>query len=191
MTFTGLLIWLAVGYGAGLLIGPFVKSSRLGGRDVSVGCGVAGGLGASAPYVLLHSIWVQYLLADEYPSNKTASLVIWLARNVTVACIVCGSIAVLITGLLSRSRPAPSAGSTASRHDGFALNSTITTRILGNKLAVWLLLCLPAVGYSLWKRIYGHPIGATSSTYIVGSMFVVGLLGYVVCSAVKAIRYSR
>jgi hypothetical protein len=191
MTFTGLLLWLALGYTVGLLIGPIVKSGGLVWRDVSVGCGVAGGLGASAPYVLLHSIWVQYLLADEYPSNKAASSVIWLAQNVTVVCIVCGSIAIIATGLLSRSQPVRSAGSTPSRHDDFASDSTIKTRTLGNKLAVWLLLCLPAVAYSLWKRISGQPLGATSSTYLVGSLFVVGLLGYVVCSAVRAIRCSR
>jgi hypothetical protein len=188
MTLSGLLLWLAFGYTVGLFVGPSIRSTRSDWRDVSVGCGVAGGLGASAPYLLLHSIWVQHLLADEYPSNLGARSVIWLAQNVTLVCIICASIAVLATGFLSRSRITRITGSAPLSHDSFGLDSIVKTTILRNKLVFWLLLCLPAVAYSLWKRICGQPIGATSSTYLVATLFVVGLLGYVVSSAVRAIR---
>jgi len=57
MTFTGLLLRLALGYIGGLLLGPLLwpRSYKLG--DVSIAAAIAGALGATVPFALFNSIW--------------------------------------------------------------------------------------------------------------------------------------
>jgi hypothetical protein len=176
MTFVGLILRFALGYGLGLILGPHIRPGRSSWREVSIGGAVAGALGASAPYVLLHSIWVQYLIADGHPASGGAVLLIWLGHNVTVVCLACCIVAIIAWGLLSNSRPNPLFESASVRHT-YKKNTPI-----------WLLLCLPAASYSLWMRLSGQPIGATWCGYLVGSLFVVGILGYMVSSAAMILR---
>jgi|SRR5580698_2854666 hypothetical protein len=59
MTFIGLLLRFAIGYACGLLARPLLSRplSEFG-DNVSMRGGIAGGLGASVPYLLLNSILV-------------------------------------------------------------------------------------------------------------------------------------
>jgi len=187
MTFSELLLWFVGGYALGLMSGPHVSTRRRGWRSVSPAVGVAGGLGASAPYVLLHSIWVQQVLTDDYPTGGFSRLIAFLAANVTAVCIISCTAAIITGGLIynAQSHPNPAQTDPTPTDSGVPRpNSRNPTR----KTAIWLILCAPAIIFSLWHRLSGEPIGLTWPTYLFAALFLMGLLGY---GATKAIRFLR
>ncbi len=60
MTFSGLLVRLVLGYMLGLFAGPLLGRYYSKPGDVSIRGGIAGGLGATLPYLLLNSVWVAW-----------------------------------------------------------------------------------------------------------------------------------
>jgi hypothetical protein len=103
MTFSGLLFSLGCGYILGLFLGPHIRGKLSGWLDVSVACGVSGGLGSAVPYVLLNSIWVQSLVASKYPISEGADLIVWLAQHISVVCSLSCVVAIFIAGLVFHS----------------------------------------------------------------------------------------
>ena len=184
MTFIGLVLTLSLGYLAGVIIGPVLRRGKSSWGDVCVASGIAGGLASSAPYVLLHSVWIQELITDPTFPGGIAVAIVWLAEHILVACFTCSAIAIIATALLLK--PAQRRDSDAEMKSELPiLGPNILWR---SKNTIWLLLCLPAVAFSLWHRLSRQPITGTESTYFLAGFFFVGLLGYVISSAFKALR---
>lgn len=187
MTFTGLILTLILGYAAGLVFGPhFRGKSRWG--EVSIASGIAGALGASAPYVLLNSVWAQDLLTERTSPGGIAGALIWLTEHALITCSVCSAIAIITAGLLLHNPAEQSAPLGTANENRCPPISSSNHALQLRKNAIWWLLCLPAVAFSLWHRLSRQPISGTGSEYFVGALFVVGLLGHVISSAVAAIR---
>jgi hypothetical protein len=177
MTFTGLILSVLLGYAAGLVIGPRLRREESSWSDICIACGLAGGLAASTPYLLLNSIWVHELVTEQISPDGIVAIVVWLAKHVLVASSACSAIAIITTALLT-SNPAERSALAAS-------DSEHSPSLKKNM--IWLLLCLPAVALSLWYRLSRQPIIGVEPTYFVGASFVVGLLGYMISAAVTAL----
>jgi hypothetical protein len=184
MTLMGLVFWFALGYIFGLIVGPHVGRYRSKWGEVSIGGAIAGGIGASAPYVILHSIWVQRVV--EGPSfSEAAELVIWSVKHVAVTCVASCVVVLVVTELFSRrAGPNESLESPSPQSDGDRRKSR-------RRAEAWLLLCLPGAAYSLWERFNGETIGAGWPTYVAGSMIVVGIIGYLISVSATTLRSSR
>ncbi len=177
MTFWGLLFRVLAGYVAGLVIVPHVRRPRASWREVSIVGGFAAGLGASVPYLVLNSAFVEQPGSRDQVVSQAAKFVMWLAENVPIACLAGCVAAILIAGL--RSRPQESPGEPTNPLDHLPTRKT------------WVWLFVPAVIYSAWSALSGPPITGTWLTYLVGFLVVSGVAWFVGSIAVALVRSSR
>lgn len=169
-----LFLWFVIGYTIGLLLGPYVGRNHSP-RSVSIRGGIAGALGATAPFVFLTSVWAQ-----EASSSGLVNALVHHARMVSIAsCLIC----ITLTETFRHSPPPRSEIANAT--------PISIERSVQQSSRRWLWLCVPAVIYSLWVRIAGQPITIGWLTVLTGALCFVGLTGYLVSLSVLHLRGTK
>jgi hypothetical protein len=165
----GLLLRFFLGYVCGLLIGPLLGGYYSKPGDVSIRCGIAGGLGSAGPFMLLTSVW-----AHEWSSLLTGHTT-WAS---ILGCILSVAVVEWIAG-----RPRVEAQE--------EIDPATIWRSSVRKSRVWFWLCLPAIVYSLWARFVG-PLNLDGwPRYLIGLLAFVGFIGGLVSSALAGLRPSN
>jgi hypothetical protein len=172
MTFAGLLLRFVIGYVFGLLARPLVSRSFSRYGDASIHGGIAGGLGASVPYVLLNSIW-----SDRVPLALTG-------HEHRVSAIVC-LLAIAATEIIAGPSRIPEARTTPEEPVAAILDRS------KRKAATWLWLCVPALGYRLWHFFFGEYPTNPWIVYAFGALTLIGLVGWVVAYSVSFLRATK
>lgn len=172
MTFAGLLLRFVIGYVCGLLARPLVSRSFSRFGDVSIHGGIAGGLGASVPYVLLNSIW-----SDRVPPAV-------MRNEHWVSAIVC-LLTIATTEIIAGPSRLPEARAIPEEPVAATLGRS------KRNAAKWLLLCVPALGYRLWEYFSGQSPANSWVLYVTGALNFVGLVGWLVVYSVSFLRPTK
>lgn len=107
VTFWSLLFWLTAGYIFGLLFASVLKRRKLI-FDICAECGIAGGIGAAIPNVLLQSVWVQQMAASTSES-AWYNLILFLNKHIPVVNVLTSLTAIAIASAFgSTANPEPS-----------------------------------------------------------------------------------
>lgn len=177
------MFWLTAGYTVGLLFGPMLKRRKLI-FDICVECGIAGGIGAAIPNLLLQSVWVQQMAASTSES-AWYNLVLFLNRHIPVVNVLTSLTAIAIASAFgSRANPEPS----PQANEGTNVQKFFSRTTLRRRQKFWLWLCAPAVAYNLWEHLAARNREPVWIVYTFGGFAFIGIVGYLISTSVHVLR---